>query len=369
MNLKDKKVALVHDFLLYRGGAENVLRELAEIFPEAPIYTLLKNEKFCQDFFPGKTIKTSFLQNFPKFLRKRQRFLLPLMPTAVETFDLRDYDLVISSSAAFAKGLVVKTKTQHLAYIHAPMRYVWDWQHEYLQEKRLKGKVKLVTRFLLNYLRLWDRASASRPDLLVANSRYTQKRIEKYYRRSSEVIYPPVEVERFKPQKEHQGYFLTVGRLSGYKRVDLIVDAFLKLKLPLKVVGSGSELERLKKQAGANSKIEFLDKVDDEEIKAIYQNCRAFICASEDDFNITAVEAMAAGKPVIALRAGGLQETVLEGKTGEFFDEPVLELLADGVRRFMEKEAQYNPNEIRKRAEQFSREKFRNEIRKLVDRF
>lgn len=366
MNIQDKKIALVHDFLLYQGGAEETLIEIRKVFPQAPIYTLLQNEKWAKKFFSQAEIYNSFLQRAPGVLRKRYKFLLPFMPSAIEAFDLRDYDVVISSSSAFAKGIVVKAKIPHICYMHAPMRYVWDWQHEYLEEKRLKGKMKLITRFMLNYLRLWDRASAVRPDFLVANSKFTARRIAKYYRREVPVIYPPVRVNRIKPQRENDGYFLTVGRFSAYKRVDLIIKTFSKLKLPLVIVGKGEEGARLKKMVEGEPRIKILGWQPNEKLFALYQNARAFVVASEDDFNLTAVEAMAAGKPVIALRAGGLRETIIEGATGEFFDEPILELVADGVRRFIEKESGYDYKEIRRHAEQFSAARFRREFQGYV---
>ncbi len=363
-----KSIAFIHDFLLYQGGAESTLKAISEVFPEAPIFTLLQNEKYVKEKFPNQKIESSFLQKSPSFLLKRHRFLFPLMPTAVETFNLRDFDVVISSSSAFAKGIVVKPKTKHFCYTHTPMRYVWDWSHEYLEEQKLKGKAKLLIRFFLSYLRMWDRASAERVDKFIANSEYTARRIKKYYRKESEVIYPPVDVKRFQPQKEHKGYFLTAGRLSPYKRTKLIADVFVKLKLPLVIVGDGKEKEDLEKIAKENQNIQVLGFVDDEKLARLYENARAFVCASVDDFNITVIEAMAAGKPAIVLREGGTAETVIEGKTGEFFDVPQLEILADGVRRFIANEEKYDYLEIRKHAEKFSKEIFQKKIKEFVKR-
>ncbi len=409
---KTSAVALVHDFLLYYGGAEQVLKELKGIYKEAPIYTLMKdeeNEELVKDFgiigknnFEGlfkkyspqifrsrtspsfhsgrgtaskicsplktRRVHTSFLQKFPKFLRKHHRWLVPFMPTAVETFDLRDYDVVISSSSAFAKGLVVKSKVKHISYIHAPMRYVWDWNKEYLEEKKLKGKVKFFTRLLLNYLRMWDRLSAERPDYLIANSKYTAERIKKYYRREAEVIYPPVEVDKFIPTKENDGYFLTVGRLVPYKKVDLLVQVFQKMKLPLVIVGDGPEKKRLEKMIKGDKRIKITGWVSEEKKIKLFQRAKAFVVATEDDFNITAVEAMAAGKPVIALGKGGTKETVVEGITGEFFKTATMEMIADAIGRFRENEKQYNYLEIRKRAEKFSSDIFREKIKNFVNK-
>ena len=240
-----KKVALVHDFLTSYGGAESVLKELGDIYPVAPVYSMLQDKKVLDEFgekwISGRDLQNSFLQKFPKFLKKRKKFLLPLMTVAPETYNLRDFDLVISSSGAFSKGIIVKPKTTHICYMHSPMRYVWDWYHDYLEENRLKGKMKLFTRFVLNYVRMWDRSSAQRPDFLVANSNYTARRVKKYYGRDSRVIYPPVKIDDIESQKENAGYFMVVARLSAYKRIDVIVNAFQKLGLPLVIVGDGSE--------------------------------------------------------------------------------------------------------------------------------
>jgi glycosyltransferase involved in cell wall biosynthesis len=384
-------VALVHDFLLYYGGAERVLKEFREIYQGAPIYTLLENEdnkelikdfgssrkmaekppKFSHKFenltpFTQGVVKTSFLQKFPKFLRKRHKWLVPLMPTAVETFDLRDYNVIISSSSAFAKGVVVKSKIKHICYMHAPMRYVWDWNREYLEENKLKGRTKFFTRLFLNYLRMWDRISAERPDYLIANSKYTAERIKKYYRRKSTVIYPPVDVEKFTPTKENAGYFLTVGRLVPYKRVDLLIQVFQKLKLPLVIVGDGPEKEKLQKMVKDDKLIKVLGWVSDEKKAKLLEQSRAFITATEDDFNITVVEAMAAGKPVIALEKGGTAETVQVGNTGEFFKTATMEMIADALGRFIENENNYDYLKIRQRAEEFSTKIFREKIKEFV---
>lgn len=370
---KEKKmqVALVHDFLVNFGGAEETLKVLAEIFPEAPIFTLLCDKKKMKeegDWLKGREIRESFLGKMPGFLKKRKKWLLPLMPTAPETFDLRDFDLVISSSSGFAKSLVVKPKTIHLCYLHSPMRYVWDWSREYLEENRLKGKSRLLVRFFLNYLRLWDRSSAQRPDFLIANTQYTAQRIKKYYARESQVIYPPVKIDDFSPSTKNDGYFLVVARLSPYKRIELLIDVFQKLNLPLKIVGDGEQKEFLEKkvQQGKNRQIEILGWKDRASLIKLYQNARAFVFAAEEDFGIVMVEALAAGKPVIALRSGGAKEIVQENKNGLFFDFAELELIADGIRRFIEKEKDFDSAVIRQTAEKFSDKRFKKEILALV---
>ena len=370
---KKLQVALVHDFLVNFGGAEETLKTLAEIFPEAPIFTLFADREKIEkevDWLKKRDIRESFLGKMPNFLKRRKSWLLPLMPTAPETFDLRDFDLVISSSSGFAKSLVVKPKTIHLCYMHSPMRYVWDWSREYLEEKKLKGKSRLLIRLFLNYLRLWDRSSAQRPDFLIANSQYTAQRIKKYYARDSQVIYPPVRINDFSPKRQNEGYFLVVARLSAYKRIDLLVDVFQKLDLPLKIVGEGEQKDCLAKkiQQGKNKKIELLGWVSRQELIKIYQNARAFIFAAEEDFGIALAEALAAGKPVIALRSGGAKEIVQENKNGIFFDFAELELIADGIRRFVEKEKSFDSLAIRQTVEKFAEERFKKEILDLVEK-
>jgi len=371
---QDLKVALVHDFLNQYGGAERVLLALHEIFPEAPIYTLLYDPKKMRGKFSNADIRPSFLQKFPKFLKKHPKWLLPFLPTAPETFNLRDFDLVISSSGAWSKGIIVKPKTIHICYCHSPMRFAWDWNEKYLGEQGLGKGRKLFTRLLLNYVRMWDKAAADRPDYFISNSRATQSRIKKYYARESTVVYPPVEVEYPKtgswapqdPVLGKQSHFLIVSRLSPYKKIEIAVEAMNKLNLPLVVIGEGAPkyVKYLKSIAGPKTK--FLGWKSDEETKKYFAACRAFIFPGEDDFGIAPVEAMSFGKPVIALRKGGATETVIEGETGEFFDEPAIEVLADAVRRFQENEKNYDPAKIRMQAEKFSKEKFVENIERVI---
>ncbi|MCX6765573.1 MAG: glycosyltransferase [Candidatus Moranbacteria bacterium] len=383
---KELKVALIHDFLLYPGGAERVLEVLAEMFPEAPIYTLLYDPEKMRGKFSGKDIRVSYLQKFPKFLRKRYQWLLPLFLVVPETFDLRDFDLVISSSGAWSKGIVTKLNTIHIAYIHSPMRFVWDYNERYLKEQGQK-KICLLKRFILSYARLWDRLAADRPDYLIANSKYTQERIKKYYRRESTVIYPPAYIDVVARSeaarqsrsnkdsvitpgsldfaRDEEKFFLVVSRLSPYKKVDVAVEAFNKLELPLVVIGEGKQEKYLKLIARGN--IQILGWQNDETVERYYSGARAFIFPAEDDFGITMVEAMSHGIPVIAYGKGGAIEIVQEAVTGEFFHAQTPEVLADGVRRFMEKEKKYDKEKIRKKAEEFSKEKFKKEFREFVN--
>ncbi len=375
MNINKLKVALIHDFLNQYGGAERVLLALHEIFPEAPIYTMLYDPSKMRGKLKDADIRPSFLQKFPKFLKKRHKYMLPFMPTAPETFNLRDFDLVISSSSAFAKGIVVKPKTIHICYCHSPMRYAWDWNEKYLNEQGLGSGRKIFARLLLNYVRMWDKAAADRPDFFIANSHSTAARIKKYYRRESEVVYPPVDVEGIGTVSQSdeasrpasaEKYFLIVSRLSPYKKVEIAIEAMNKLDLPLIVIGEGEAkyVKYLKSIAGPKTK--FLGWKSDENTKKYFASCRAFLFPGEDDFGIAPVEAMSFGRPVIALRRGGAVETVIEGETGEFFDEPMIEVLADAVRRFQENEKNYDPEKIRAQAEKFSKEKFVENIKRVI---
>lgn len=377
-NLKKLNVVLIHDFLNQYGGAERVLEALMEIFPNAPIYTLLYDPEKMRGKFRGADIRSSFLQKFPKSLKKRHKWLLPFMPTAPETFNLRDFDLVISSSSAFAKGIIVKPKTIHICYCHSPMRYLWDWNEKYLDEQSLGSKRRILARFFLNYIRMWDRVAADRVDFFIANSRFTQERIKKYYRRESVVVYPPVSIldvnaniEYSRPFRDltSASYFLIVSRLSPYKKVELAVETMNKLNLPLVVIGEGlpKYVKYLKSIAG--SKTKFLGWMPDDKIREYYAGCRAFLFPGEDDFGIAPVEAMSFGKPVIALRRGGASETVIEGETGEFFNEPTIEVMADAVRRFQENEKKYDPRKIQKRAENFSKKKFKENFLRIINSF
>lgn len=360
---KDLKIAIVHDFLVQYGGAERVLEVLSEMFPEAPIYTLLYDQEKIGDKFKDKNIRTSYLQKFPKFLRKRYRWLLPFFMVVPETFDLREFDLVISSTGAWSKGIVTRLNTIHISYLHSPMRFVWELRHNYI-----KG---FFSRLLLGYVRMWDKLASERPDYLIANSQYTQERIKKYYRRDSEVIYPPAFDEArdtnygSENQKDKGKYFLIISRLSPYKKVDLAVEAFNKLGLPLVIIGRGKQKKYLEKIAKENIKIK--GWVSDKKLADYYAKSRAFIFPADDDFGMTMVEAMSYGVPVIAYRKGGALEIVEEGKTGEFFDAQVPEVLADGVRRFIGKEDSYNKESMVNRAKDFSKERFKKELEGFIE--
>jgi glycosyltransferase involved in cell wall biosynthesis len=374
MSKKDLKIALVHDFLLYPGGAEKVLKVLSEMFPEAPIYTLLHDSKKMHGMFRGKDIRTSYLQKFPRFLRRHHQWLLPFFSSAPETFDLRDFDLVISSSGAWTKGIVTKLDTIHIAYVHSPMRFAWDYRERYLSEDQ-KGKWGIGARLFFSYLRLWDKLASERPDHLIANSVYTQERIKKYYRRESTVIYPPVSLREQahlrnvaggSGQSNTKDYFLIVSRLSPYKKVDLAVETFNKLGLPLLVIGEGRQKKYLQKIAKSNVRI--LGWQSEEKLAEYYAGARAFIFPSDDDFGMTAVEAMGHGVPVIAYRKGGVAEIMQDEEAGQFFDAQTVEVLVDGVRRFMEREKEFDKDKIIQRASKFSQERFKEELMGFIEK-
>jgi len=344
------------------GGAERVLLKLHEIFSGAPIYTLLYDESKMGEAFLGAEIRTSFLQKLPKFIRDHHKYLLPLLPVAAETFDLREFDIVISSSSAFAKSIITRPDTVHICYCHSPSRFLWDWSHEYLKEQGLGLIRASLAKLLINYLRIWDKSSSRRPDYFIANSKATREKIQKYYRREAFIIYPPVYLPAFEEfnQAKDGNYFLIISQLTPYKRVGLAVEAFNKLKLPLVVIGEGPDKKKLEKMAGTNVKI--LGWKSEAEKQEYLKNCTALIFPVDDDFGIAPVEAMGWGKPVLALRAGGALETVLPGVTGDFFDDPMPEVLADGVRRLRRDIPLYSHLVIRKWAEKFSEARFKQEI-------
>jgi len=358
------KVALIHDFLTQYGGAEKVLESFHEIWPKAPIFTLFYDKKAMGDKFADYDIRVSPIQNLP-FGAKKYRWYLPLMPSAIERFNLKEYDLVVSDCSAYAKGVITHPHTHHISYIHTPTRYLWSDSHEYIDS--LKGGEKLMSKFaapFLTQLRVWDKLAAQRPNTLIANSKFIAKRIKHYYEKESTVIYPPVETDKFKISKKIDNYFLIISRLRPYKRVDLAIQAFNNLKMPLKIIGGGDR-QGLEKIAGPN--IEFLGFVPDKEKAEYLSHCQALIHPQEEDFGITAVEAMASGRPVIAYESGGASETVIDNKTGMLFKEQTWESLAEKVIKFNTKD--FDSEQIRKHALGFSENRFKKEILDFVNSY
>ena len=351
------RIALINDYLMSYGGSEKTFKVLSDIFPDAELYTLFYDYKIKKQLFPIRRINTSFLQRLPKFIRQHYQWLLPLMPIAAETIDLRDYNIVISSSHSFVKGIITRPQTTHICYCYSPTRYLWD---------------KLRKNILLHYFRVWDRQASERVDQFIACSKTAKRRIEKYYKRESVVIYPPCvvlppQVEADPPIKNKHEYYLIVSQLRRYKRIDLAIEAFNKLGLELMIIGDGPEKKNLQQIAHRN--IKFLGWLSDGKVAEYYRNCTAFIFPAEDDFGIAPVEAMSYGKPVLAYRKGGAIETIVEGKTGEFFDYENSAVLADGVRRLRLNLKNYDPKFIQSHVQQFSEEKFKKEIKEFVAKF
>jgi glycosyltransferase involved in cell wall biosynthesis len=360
------KVALTHDYLREYGGAERVLEVIHEMFPDAPLYTAYYNPKTLginAKHFANWDIRTSWLQHFP-FANKVLSPFRIFAPKIFEGFDLSSYDLVISSSSAvyFAKAVITKPKTLHISYIHTPPRYLYGYTTAYDFKKN--QFIKFAAAILNHFLRMWDYEVTQRPNILVANSKNIAARIKKFYRRNSVVIYPPVELEQFDGVVREIGdYYLCLGRLDRGKRLDIIIEACNKLKLPLKIAGTGKEYENLKALAG--NTIEFLGSVNDEKRVELLAHANALILASEDeDFGITPVEAQAAGTPCIALRAGGYKETILEGKTGEFFEEATANSLVKVLEKFDPKN--YDEKDCKENARRFSKEEFKKQFQNLI---
>ena len=355
------KVALVHDWLVGMRGGEKVLEVLCELFPRAVLFTLAHRPGSVSPVIDEMDIRTSFIEYLPGGLKHYQYYLL-LYPSAIRSFDLRPYDLVISSSHAAAKGVRVRHDALHICYCHTPMRYIWDQYEQYFGPGRSSLPVRVGMKFFREYLRRWDVATARKVDYFIANSKYVGDRIRRIYDRSSVVIFPPVDVNAFRCADGNQGYFLVVSALVPYKRIDIAVKAFTTLGIPLVIAGSGSEEAKLKRLAGSN--IRFTGYVPDAEIHSLYEGCRALVFPGEEDFGIVPVEAMSCGKPVLAYGRGGACETVVAGKTGLFFSEQSPESLAGAVADFERRE--FNAEAIRAHAMQFSRERFRQQISAFV---
>lgn len=355
------KIALVHDYLVQYGGAERVLEALTEIFPKAPIYTMVYDKNLMNGAFSNRRIITSFLQRIP-FIGSHHRLFPVLMPMAIEEFDLSGFDVVLSDSNSYAKGVITTPNTLHITYCHTPMRYAWDDCHKYLREFKYSKITKKFIPFAMNYIRLWDKISADRPDIYIANSNFVASRIKKYYSKPSLVINPPVSTENFHISEEIGDYYLMVGRALAYKRFDIVIDAFNILGLPLKIIGKGPEMKKLKKRSKNN--IEFLGYLDDAQMSGYYSRCKAFIFPSEEDFGITPLEAMASGRPVIAFGVGGALETVIEGKTGLFFDEQTPEAIIKTLQNFHPEN--FDACKIREHALKFDKSLFKEKIKSFI---
>ncbi len=361
------KVAIVHEWLDTYAGSERVVEQLIAEWPEADLFAVCDFLPEAErHFLRGKTVTTSFIQRLP-FARKHFRKYLGLMPLAIEQLDLSGYDLVLSSSHAVAKGVLTGPGQLHVSYLHSPMRYAWDLQHQYLREAGLeRGIMGAYTRWLLHRMRLWDRASALGPDVLIGNSTYIAERIRKVWRRESLVVHPPVDVERFALKAEKEGYYLVASRMVPYKRIELIAAAFARMPgRRLVVVGDGPNAPRVREAAAGAANIELRGRVSNEELVRLTQSARAAIFAAEEDFGIATVEAQACGTPVIAFGKGGARDIVVEGTTGLFFAEQTAEAIIDAVARF--EALEIDPAACRANAERFSHAAFRAAMRRVVE--
>lgn len=358
------RIALVHDFLNQYGGAERVLEAIHELYPHSTVYTSLYDLNKLPLRMRRWDIKAFRLPRFP--LAKTYTFFYPLL---FEGLDLSDYDLVISSSASFAKGVLTKPETLHISYIHTPPRFLYHYPTEV--SRRKLWFLRPILAPLDNLLRIWDYSAAQRPGFLVTNSKETARRIKKFYGREATVIYPPVSLRasyfrakrgKMMQSRDKESYFLIVSRLASYKRIDLAIKACGRLNLPLKIVGTGREERRLKRMAGPT--VEFLGFVPDEKLPELYRNCQAFIFPGMEDSGITPVEAMFFGKPVIALGQGGALETVIEGKTGKFFEQETVDSLVEALETFNPKD--YKAKDCIAQAKKFSKERFQKEFKAFV---
>ena len=360
------KVAVIHDWLVELGGAELVLKEILECYPDADVFSLIDflSEEDRKFYIQGKKVTTSFLQKLPKAKTKYRNFL-PLMPIAIEQLDLRGYDLVISSSYAVAKGVITGPNQVHVCYCHSPIRYAWDMQFQYLEEAGLtRGLKSMFVKYVLHKIRNWDVRSAFSVDYFISNSEFISRRIHKVYKRDSTVIYPPVNLDGFTLCEEKQDFYLTASRMVPYKKIDLIVRAFNKMPdKKLVVIGTGPDFDKIKKQAGPN--VELMGYQPFEQLKEKMRLAKAFVFAAEEDFGIVPVEAQACGTPVIAFGKGGALETVIDGTTGIYFNKQEEQSIVDAVNDF-EKNA-FDPKIVRKHAESFSTPRFRKELMSYID--
>jgi glycosyltransferase involved in cell wall biosynthesis len=365
------KIALAHDFLTVYGGAERVLKAFHELYPEAPIYTAVADPELVQKHFPQADVRTSWLQH--SWRKKVNVVFLLTMPRAMESFDFSGYDVVLSSSGAFAHGIITGPDTYHLCYCHSPMRYAWDWHAEFLEEKGMsKGWLRpLATNQAMSGLRLWDAVSANRVDRWIANSQTVQARIKQFYRQDSQLINPPVETDYFDPAKLEEptsrgDHMFSISRISTAKRIDHMIAACKKAGVPLRIAGAGDDAWFKAYAAKLQADVVFLGPISEEEKRHELASAKAFLFPAEDDFGIAPVEAMAMGTPVIAFGKGGATETVVEGETGHFYYEATADGLAKGIEEFL-KLPPLDEAIIRARAEQFSRHTFDQKIRQAVE--
>jgi glycosyltransferase involved in cell wall biosynthesis len=365
-NLENIRIAIVHEWFVNYAGSERVVEQILNLFPHADLFAVvdfLDEEK--RGFIQNKPVTTTFIQKLP-FAKTKFRQYLPLMPLAIEQLDLSTYDLIISSSHAVAKGVLTSPNQLHISYVHSPIRYAWDLQHQYLKESNLeKGFKSWMARWILHQIRLWDYRTANGVDLFIANSQFIARRIHKVYRRDAQVIYPPVDLQNYSLQPQKQNFYLTASRLVPYKRIDLIVEAFAVLgDRQLIVIGDGEQMAKIRSKAGRN--VKFLGHREPEELREYMQNAKAFVFAAEEDFGITPVEAQACGTPVIAYGRGGVKESVIgldrDRPTGVFFGSQTVESIRDAIFEFEDLSDRILPIDCRENAMRFSTERFQREF-------
>ena len=360
--MKKLKTAIIHEWLVNYAGSERVVESFTNIWPEADVFSLVDflTEEQRDIILKGSRAKTSFIQKLP-LAKKKHRNYLPLFPNAIEKFDLSGYDVIVSSSHAVTKGIKKNSNQLHITYCHSPMRYIWDQADQYL-----KGAKGLIVKLFINYLRKWDLRSASNVDFFIANSHHIAEKINRIYDRNAEVIYSPVDVDKFEVSEHKEDYYLTASRMVPYKRLDLVIEAFNELPdKNLIVIGSGPEKEKLISKGSSNIKI--IGHQDTEKLKLYMQKAKAFVFAAEEDFGIIVVEAMACGTPVIAWNYGGTGESVIDGETGILFSEQTKDSIIAAVKKFEDISGNFNPELIRKYSKNFSRRNFENNIKNFVD--
>ncbi len=362
--MKQLRIAIVHDWYQDKGGAENVITSLLNIYPEADFFALVDffNDAQREDVLNGKKVTYTFIQNLP-FAKKIFRHYIFLFPLAIERLDLRKYDLVISSSHAVAKGVITGPDQLHICINYSPMRYAWDMYFNYREEHHLSGIKEKVLSYILHKIRIWDVTASNRVDHFISISKLVQRRIEKYYRRSSQIIYPPVDIDKYTLCEDKKDYYLTVSRLVPYKKVKMIVETFVKNGKPLVVVGEGTEYSEIVKLATDNIRI--LGYVEDKKVVTLMQEAKAFIFVPYEDFGIVPVEAMSCGTPVIAYGKGGIKDTVVKDVTGVFFQEQTVDSLNKALEKF--ETMHFDHPAIAQYASSFSVERFEKEIKAFVE--
>ncbi|MHA7059258.1 glycosyltransferase [Aquimarina sp. M1] len=371
------KKALIHDwYTQYRGG-ERCVESFTNIWSDFDHYTLVNtlNDAECANIFKGNKVTTSFIEKLP-FGKTKYRSYLPFFPLAIEQFDLRDYELIVSSSSCVAKGVLTRQDQLHITYMHSPVRYAWDLYHQYLTESGFQKGIKgVLAKYILHRLRIWDVSTANRPDFYIANSKYVAGRIKKVYNKEAQVIYPPVDTSAFEVSEEISDYYVTCSSMVPYKKVDLIVKAFAQIKAKLIVIGDGPDYKKIKKLCSDN--ILLKGYLDTKEKSEILKKAKAFVFAAEEDFGIAPLEAQACGVPVIAYAKGGVLETIkgifvsesgVIDKTGVFYKEQTIASLIEAVHFFEKNKKFFNKQVIREHSKSFSRERFEKEIQETIER-